>query len=61
MYLQFIPNSCFSGGEDGLTLHVNLQMWGNCGKNKKRKIAKPLVFKGLAIVYRVELVPKSGT
>ena len=33
-----------------LTLHEFLQMWGNCGENKKIKIAKPLVFKGLAIV-----------
>lgn len=56
--LRFIPNSCFSGGEYGAHFARTLadvgKMWG---KFEERKIAKPLVFKGLAIVCRVELVP----
>ena len=59
--LRFIPNSCFSGGEYGAHFARILadvgKMWGNL---RKRKIAKPLVFKGLAIVCRVELVPGAG-
>ena len=47
-------------GNTGFTLHESLQMWGNCVENKERKIAKPLVFKGLAIACRVELVPRAG-
>ena len=57
MNLQFIPNSCFSGGEDGAHF---ARILADVGKFEKRKIAKPLVFKGLAIACRVELVPRAG-
>ena len=60
--LRFIPNSCFSGGEYGAHFARTLadvgKMWG---KFWKRKIAKPLVFKGLAIIIELNSYPEPGS
>ena len=60
--LRFIPNSCFSGGENGAHFAQTLadvgKMWGNFGKEK---IAKPLIFKGLAITIKLNSYPEPGS
>ena len=56
--LRFIPNSCFSGGE--YEAHF-ARILADVGKIEKRKIAKPLIFKGLAITIKLNSYPEPGS
>ena len=61
MYLQFIPNSCFSGGEDGAHFARKLADVGKLWEIREKKIAKSLAIRGLAITFELNSYPEPGS